>query len=225
MFRPLIRIRSQRWAWAAFLVSPASPAFAATYGARNDCPPWESIEMMLTMVPGCAALPHVGDGGLHQEERGPQVDRDVLVEQFRGGVQQGAAGGQPGGVDQAVDPPVPLDRRRDRGRRPAPRRLTSACTKLASAPAAVSSAATCSPRSALRPATTTAAPSRAAARAIAGAQALGAAADQHHLAGQQVLHRRLPAAVAGSPTCPNRGWRRRPGRGRPARRGRPGRRR
>ena len=52
MFSPLIRIRSQRCAWAALRVSPARPAFAATYGARNDCPPWESMEMMLTIVPG-----------------------------------------------------------------------------------------------------------------------------------------------------------------------------
>ena len=34
MFRPLIRIRSQRCACAALRVSPASPALAATYGAR-----------------------------------------------------------------------------------------------------------------------------------------------------------------------------------------------
>src|SRR5215216_1771255 len=47
---------------------------------------------------------HVLDGGLHQEERRPQVDRDVGVEQLRGGVQQGASCGQPGRVDQAVDP-------------------------------------------------------------------------------------------------------------------------
>ena len=39
MFRPLIRIRSQRCACAALRVSPASPAFAATYGARYGCPP------------------------------------------------------------------------------------------------------------------------------------------------------------------------------------------
>jgi hypothetical protein len=37
---------------------------------------------------------------LHQEERGPEVDRDVAIEQFLGGVQQGTAGGQSGGVDQ-----------------------------------------------------------------------------------------------------------------------------
>ena len=48
-----------------------------------------------------AAPLHVGDRRLHEEERGPQVHRDVLVEQFRGGVQHAAAGGQPGRVDQA----------------------------------------------------------------------------------------------------------------------------
>src|SRR5215216_7816398 len=47
---------------------------------------------------------HVLDRRLHQEERCPQVDRDVGVEQLRGGVQQGAPRGQPGRVDQAVDP-------------------------------------------------------------------------------------------------------------------------
>ena len=36
MFNPLIRIRSHRCAWAALRVRPARPAFAATYGARND---------------------------------------------------------------------------------------------------------------------------------------------------------------------------------------------
>ena len=36
---PLIRIRSQRCACAALRVRPASPALAATYGARNGWPP------------------------------------------------------------------------------------------------------------------------------------------------------------------------------------------
>src|SRR5690606_4360263 len=52
MSRPLIRIRSKRWAWAALRVSPASPALAATYGARYGCPPSSDEEMMLTIVPG-----------------------------------------------------------------------------------------------------------------------------------------------------------------------------
>jgi hypothetical protein len=53
---------------------------------------------------GPAAGHHVGDRGLHEEERAAQIDGDVSVEQLRSGVEQGAAGGQPGGVDQGIDP-------------------------------------------------------------------------------------------------------------------------
>ena len=52
MFSPLMRMRSQRCAWAALRVSPARPDFAATYGARKGCPPCSELEMMLTIVPG-----------------------------------------------------------------------------------------------------------------------------------------------------------------------------
>ncbi|CAL9319965.1 hypothetical protein SUDANB135_06056 [Streptomyces sp. SudanB135_2055] len=57
---------------------------------------------------GRAPAHHVRDRRLHREERRPEVDRDVLVEQLGRGVQQRPPGRQPRRVDQAVDPAVRL---------------------------------------------------------------------------------------------------------------------
>ena len=73
---------------------------------------------------------------------------------------------------------------------------TSVRTKVAAAPVSASSATSASPRSRLRPVTATAAPSRTAARATPGADALGAAADQHDLA---VEERHGEQRATGSP--------------------------
>ncbi len=54
---------------------------------------------------------------LHEEERGAQVDGDVLVEQLGRGVEQRAAGGQARRVHQAVDPAVGGDHRGGAGLR------------------------------------------------------------------------------------------------------------
>ena len=61
--------------------------------------------MTLTIVPGAPPTDHVADGSLHQEERRPQVDRDVLVEELGRGVEQRATAGEAGRVDEAVDRP------------------------------------------------------------------------------------------------------------------------
>jgi len=45
-------------------------------------------------------------GGLHDEERCPQVDGDVSVEEFDGGVQQRSTRSETRGVDDAINPTV-----------------------------------------------------------------------------------------------------------------------
>ena len=60
---------------------------------------------------GLAAADHVGHRRLHEEERRPQVHRDVAVEQLRRGVQERPAVGPAGRVHEAVDASEPLDGR------------------------------------------------------------------------------------------------------------------
>ena len=55
---------------------------------------------------GCLTAAHVLHGGLHDEERCPQIDGDMSVEEFDVGVQQCSTRGNTGGVDDAVNPAV-----------------------------------------------------------------------------------------------------------------------
>ena len=212
MFRPLILIRSQRWAWAAFFVKPAEP------GLRGDVRRQERLAAVgvngddVDDGARFAPLPHVGDRCLHQEERSAQVHRDVLVEQLRGGVQHGAPGGQPGRVDQAVDPAVPLDGRRDGGLawtrrrcRPDEDGFSAGVLKLGRHLLAVFGVAAGEHQGGALPGGGPGDP---------GAEALGAAGDQQHLACQEVLHVDSRAVLVRCAAAPNRGWPPRPGRGR-----------
>jgi hypothetical protein len=65
--------------------------------------------MMLTIRAWLPARHHVAHRRLHEEERRPQVDRHVGVEELRGGVDQRAAAGESRRVDQAVDPAEATD--------------------------------------------------------------------------------------------------------------------
>jgi hypothetical protein len=56
--------------------------------------------------PGCLTTPHIVHCRLHDEERRPQVDGDVSVEELDGGVRQGSTRGDARGVDDAVNPAV-----------------------------------------------------------------------------------------------------------------------
>ena len=60
--------------------------------------------MILTIVPGCCRVDHVPHGRLHGEERRPQIDGDVLLEQFGARVEQSPARRQTRRVDEAVHP-------------------------------------------------------------------------------------------------------------------------
>ena len=200
MFRPLILIRSQRWAWAAFLVKPGEPRLRGDVGREERLAAvgvdGDDVDDGARFAP----LPHVGDRCLHQEERGPQVHRDVLVEQLRGGVQHGAAGGQPGRVDQAVDPAVPLDGRRDGGLAWDTSPM-SVRTKTASAPAFCSSADDLLAVLGVAPGEHQGGALPGGGPGDPGAEALGAAADQQHLAGQEVLHVDSRAVLVRCAAC------------------------
>ncbi len=166
MFRPLIRIRSQRWACAALRVRPTSPAFAATYGARNGWPPCADEVMMLTIVPG-ALRATMSVTAACIAKNGPfrliamcasnssgvvssSVPREVSPAEF---------------TRQSIRPYASTTSATAALACSASAR--SARTNIVRPPAAASSATRASPGSVRRPVTATAAPSRAAARAIA----------------------------------------------------------
>jgi hypothetical protein len=56
---------------------------------------------------GRLTTPHILHGRLHDEERRPQIDGYVGVEELDGGVQQRSTRGNTCGVDDAVNPAVP----------------------------------------------------------------------------------------------------------------------
>src|SRR5690625_842137 len=166
MFSPLMRMRSQRWAWAALRVAVASPALEIAYGARCGAPPYSEVEMMLTMVPGRPAsrrCPMVSD-----MMKNGALTLTVMCWSNSSGVVSS--------TEPRVVSPAELTTESRRPKcsmvrctlsRAAAMSIRSTGRYRASVPSAVSSSRTAAPFSWLRPVMATpAAPSRAAARAI-----------------------------------------------------------
>src|SRR6476469_7288908 len=191
MFSPLILIRSQRWAWAAFFVRPASPAFAATYGARNAWPPWESMEMTLTMVPGSPRCLMSAIAACIRKNGARRLT--AMCWSNSSGVVSSM-------VPRVVGPAVPLDRRRDGGP------CLGHVADVGSNEDGVSAGVLQLSRNLLAVLGAAAGQYQRGAFARGGpgdpgAETLSAAADQQHLAFQQVLHVDSSAVVARCAIC------------------------